>query len=66
MTAPSNLTLACCGWEDASILDSTELKRERWTASIVYTFRDHVANEMLMVNPLGLTITYFRQDQAFQ
>jgi type IV secretory pathway TrbF-like protein len=47
-------------------LDNTELKRERWTASIVYTFRDHVANEMLMVNPLGLTITYFRQDQAFQ
>jgi len=47
-------------------LDNSELKRERWTASIVYTFRDRVANEMLMVNPLGLTITYFRQDQAFE
>ena len=32
---------------------------ERYTTEIV-------ANEMLMVNPLGLTITYFRQDQAFQ
>jgi hypothetical protein len=37
-----------------------------WTANVVYTFREQVENEMLLVNPLGLTITYFRQDQAFQ
>jgi type IV secretory pathway component VirB8 len=47
-------------------MDHSELKRELWTANVVYTFRDRVENEMLMVNPLGLTITYFRQDQAFQ
>ena len=26
----------------------------------------HVRNEMLPLNPLGLTITYFREDQAFK
>ena len=47
-------------------MDHTESKRELWTANVVYTFRDRVSNEMLLVNPLGLTITYFREDQAFQ
>lgn len=47
-------------------LDHTESKRELWTANVVYTFRERVANDMLLVNPLGLTITYFREDQAFQ
>jgi type IV secretion system protein VirB5 len=46
--------------------DHSEIKRERWTAHVVYTFRDHVANDMLLVNPLGLTVTYFREDQAFE
>ena len=49
-----------------SPLDHTEQKRELWTANVVYTFRDQVRNEMLPLNPLGLTITYFREDQAFQ
>jgi type IV secretory pathway TrbF-like protein len=47
-------------------MDHTESKRELWTANVVYTFRERVSNEMLLVNPLGLTITYFREDQAFQ
>ena len=47
-------------------MDHSEWKRELWTANVVYTFREQVENEMLLVNPLGLTITYFRQDQAFQ
>jgi type IV secretory pathway TrbF-like protein len=46
--------------------DHREIKRERWTAHVVYEFHDHVANEMLLVNPLGTTITYFREDQAFE
>ena len=49
-----------------SPIDHSELKRELWTANVVYVFRDKVPNEMLLVNPLGLTITYFREDQAFQ
>jgi type IV secretory pathway TrbF-like protein len=45
--------------------DHTELKRERWTASVTYVFRDNVKNNELAVNPLGLTIVRFRADQAF-
>ena len=45
--------------------DHTELKRERWIASITYVFRENVWNNQLAVNPLGLTIVRFRADQAF-
>jgi type IV secretion system protein VirB5 len=45
--------------------DHTELKRERWIASITYVFRENVRNNQLAVNPLGLTIVRFRADQAF-
>ncbi|HEV2174679.1 MAG TPA: VirB8/TrbF family protein [Nitrospira sp.] len=46
--------------------DHTELKRERWTASVTYVFREDVKNNELAVNPLGLTIVRFRADQAFR
>ncbi len=45
--------------------DHAELKRERWTASVTYVFRENVKNNELAVNPLGLTIVRFRADQAF-
>src|SRR6201992_1102542 len=45
--------------------DHTELKRERWIASVTYVFRENVKNSELAVNPLGLTIVRFRADQAF-
>jgi type IV secretion system protein VirB5 len=45
--------------------DHSELKRERWVASVTYVFRDVVKNNELAVNPLGLTIVRFRADQAF-
>jgi hypothetical protein len=45
--------------------DHFELKRERWTASVTYVFRENVKNNELAVNPLGLTIVRFRADQAF-
>ena len=50
----------------ANPADHNELKRERWTASVTYVFRDHVQNNELAVNPLGLTIVRFRADQAFE
>src|SRR5712672_2138977 len=46
--------------------DHTELRRERWTASVTYVFRENVKNNELAVNPLGLTIVRFRADQAFR
>ncbi|MDE1162010.1 MAG: VirB8/TrbF family protein [Acidobacteriaceae bacterium] len=45
--------------------DHSELKRERWTASVTYVFRDLVKNNEIAVDPLGLTIVRFRADQAF-
>ncbi|MGC9293577.1 MAG: VirB8/TrbF family protein, partial [Acidobacteriaceae bacterium] len=46
--------------------DTEEQRRERWTANVVYSFRDEVPNAMLLTNPLGLVITYCREDQAFE
>jgi type IV secretory pathway TrbF-like protein len=45
--------------------DHSEIKRERWTASVTYVFRENVKNNELAVNPLGLTIVCLRADQAF-
>jgi type IV secretion system protein VirB5 len=46
--------------------DHSELKRDLYTANLVFLFRSHVPNELIPLNPLGLTITYFREDQAFK
>lgn len=48
-----------------SIGDQQEQRRERWTANVIYGFRDEVPNQMLLSNPLGLVISYCREDQAF-
>ena len=43
----------------------TERTRQTNVAQIDFTMREHVPNEYVRVNPLGLQITYFRVDQAF-
>jgi type IV secretory pathway component VirB8 len=48
-----------------SLGDQQEQSRERWTANVVYGFRDEVPNAMLLTNPLGLVISYVHEDQAF-
>jgi len=45
--------------------DHSEVKRERWTATVTYVFRENVKNNEFAVDPLGLTIVRFRADQAF-
>jgi type IV secretory pathway component VirB8 len=45
--------------------DHSVVKRTLYTASILFTFREHVQNQDILVNPLGLAITYFREDEAF-
>jgi type IV secretion system protein VirB5 len=45
--------------------DRSEIKRERYVANVVFVVKDRIPNELIPVNPLGLTITYFREDQAF-
>jgi type IV secretory pathway component VirB8 len=45
--------------------DQEEQRRERWTANVVYGFRDEVPNQTLLTNPLGLVVSYVHEDQAF-
>lgn len=43
-----------------------ERKRETYVAQVDFVLRDVVPNAFIPVNPLGLQVTYFRVDQAFQ
>lgn len=43
-----------------------ERARERHVAQLTFVLRDQIPNALVPVNPLGLTVTYFRVDQAFQ
>ena len=44
----------------------TERHRETYVAQIDFVLRDRVPNAFVRVNPLGLQISYFRVDQAFE
>ena len=46
--------------------DHQELRRERYAGYFEFVVRDNVPNGFVLVNPLGLTITYFRTDAAFR
>ena len=46
--------------------EHVEIKRTLYTAHFVFLFRDSVPNELIQVNPLGLAVTYFREDEAFK
>ncbi len=43
-----------------------ERNRQTLVAQVDFVFREHVPNEFVRVNPLGLEIRYFRVDQAFE
>jgi type IV secretory pathway TrbF-like protein len=42
-----------------------EARREKYVGSIVFSIRDVVPNNLVPINPLGIMINYFREDQAF-
>ena len=44
----------------------TEIKRENWAGEFLFRFNPNVPNSLVPHNPLGLAITFFRQDQAFR
>ena len=44
----------------------TERARETYVAQIDFSMRERVPNEFVRVNPLGMQISYFRVDQAFE
>lgn len=43
-----------------------ELKRTLYAADFVMIFKANVPNELIPINPLGLAIKYFCEDQAFK
>src|SRR5882672_9016644 len=43
-----------------------ERARQTFIAQVDFSLRDHVPNEFVRVNPLGLQVSYFRVDQAFE
>ncbi len=43
-----------------------ERSRETHVAQLTFVLRGQIPNAVIPVNPLGLTITYFRVDQAFK
>ena len=49
-----------------SAADHSEMKRDLYTANFVFVFKTNVPNELIPINPLGLAITYFREDEAFK
>lgn len=44
----------------------TERARQSYVAQVDFVLRDHVPNAFVRVNPLGLQVSYFRVDQAFE
>jgi type IV secretory pathway TrbF-like protein len=47
-------------------VDRSEARRESATVSFVYSFKAVSDNRLIPVNPLGLVISYFREDTAFK
>jgi len=45
--------------------DHQESRREKYIANLLFIVKDRVPNNFIPINPLGLTITYFREDQSF-
>jgi len=47
-------------------IDRSERTRDSYTASFIFVFRNHIPKDMILVNPIGIAITYFREDVAFK
>ena len=46
------------------LVNGAEVGRDRWTLSLQFTFLETVDPELMIVNPMGLLITYLRGDRA--
>ena len=45
--------------------NGAEVARDRWTVSMQFTFLDTVDPELMIVNPMGIIVTFLRADQVF-
>ena len=46
------------------LVAGSEVGRDRWTLSLQFTFVETVDPELMIVNPMGILITYVRGDRA--
>ena len=46
------------------LVNGAEVSRDRWTLSLQFTFLETVDPELMIVNPMGILITYLRGDRA--
>jgi type IV secretory pathway TrbF-like protein len=46
-------------------IDRSEARRQHYTAHFIFSFRDSVPNNLIQTNPLGMAVSYFREDEAF-
>jgi type IV secretory pathway TrbF-like protein len=46
--------------------EKREVRRERYAGYFEFFIQDNIPNNFVLVNPLGITITYFRVDAAFK
>ena len=51
---------------DGRALIDELLRQQTYVAQVDFVLREHVPNEFVRVNPLGLQVEYFRVDQAFE
>ena len=45
--------------------NGVEVARDRWTVSLQFTFLDTIDPELMIVNPMGIIVTFLRADQVF-
>ena len=55
---------AAADFDLVRLVNGAEVGRDRWTLSLQFTFLETVDPELMIVNPMGLLITYLRGDRA--
>ena len=68
LDGPAEVTVSSRRWTSrrcSATRDGSELRREKYIESITFSFTSEVPNALIPVNPLGLMVTYLREDQAF-
>ena len=55
---------ATADFDLVTLVRGEEQARERWSASLQFTFLEAVPVDLLPTNPLGLLVTYLQSDQA--
>ena len=55
---------ATADFDLVTLVRGAEQSRERWTASLQFTFLETVPTALLPVNPMGVLVTYLQADRA--